>query len=114
MKNAVQIICKHPVYEMHDFYISTREGDFFLFRQGYRQDTEDFFSEGVRLERALDFSLSHKSSALLRTMKKLPLYIRYVEQEHGLVILEKTRRKQSARRTARRADSRADETVGAA
>ena len=97
MKNTVQIICRHPVYDMHDFYLCTPEGEYFLFRQGYRQGPEDFFSEGVRLDRALDFTLCRKNSALLRTMKKLPVYIRYVEKEYGLTILEQTRRKKSAR-----------------
>ena len=45
--------------------------------------------------------IRHGDSAITRTMEKVPIYIRYIEKEYGIEILEKTRKKSSRSRNYR-------------
>ena len=56
----------------------------------------EFYSDGVSLNTALKFALAHQDNAILRTMEKLPRYIKYVEKEYGIAVLEQTLKKQKA------------------
>ena len=91
MKNKV--FCKTTAKGVHSFYIKNDEGCFFLFSQSYRKGVSEYFRCGISLDDAIDFSRSRNNDALKRTMYKLPMYIRYVEKEYGIEILEQTKKK---------------------
>ncbi len=74
---------------------------YFLFFQPYKKGVADYFGNGVYLDRALDCSRARRDTAILHTMAKLPMYIRYVEKEYGLKVLsDGSTRKPVLRRTA--------------
>ena len=88
------IYCKEKTKGMHSFYIIADTGlEYFLFSQSYRKDVQNYFVKGVRLEQARNFAKSNKNSAIMRTMQKLPMYIKYVEKEYDIEIFEQTRKK---------------------
>ena len=77
----------------HDFYIRVDGNDYFLFRQPYRKGVNQYFGNGVQLDRALRNNWNKLDRAILRTIDKLPTYIKYIEKEYGLTILERTKRR---------------------
>ena len=76
-----------------DFYIRVDGNDYFLFRQPYRKGVKEYFGNGVHLNKALKNNWNKLDRAILRTIDKLPSYIKYIEKEYGLVILEQTKRR---------------------
>jgi hypothetical protein len=54
---------------------------------------DEYFKGGVILERAIDFGKSRQNEAIQRTMQKLPSYIKYIEKEYEIQILNKTIKK---------------------
>lgn len=75
-----------------DFYVKVDNVDYFLFRQSYRKGIKEYFGNGVRIDKALKNNWNKLDRAVLRTIDKLPSYIKYVEKEYGIAILDKTRR----------------------
>ena len=65
--------------------------------------------KGVTIHDAFDTSKARFDSALMRTMEKIPSYIRYVEKECGIAVLEKTKKKR--KRLAAKCDSRSKSAV---
>ena len=65
-----------------------------LFVQSYRRSNKEVFEQGISL-----FDLrklkKHCSYSVRHTATKLPAYIRYVEQESGISVMEMTKRKQT-------------------
>lgn len=64
----------------------------------------DFFSSGVSLNKAMDFTKCHKDTAIARTMAKIPMYVRSIEKEYDVTILDQTRRRQHGGRQRRKPD----------
>ena len=64
-----------------------------MFSQDFRKGVHEYFSKGVRIDEATDFSKSHRDNAIRRTMTKIPMYIKYIEKEYGVEVLERTKRK---------------------
>ena len=93
------IYCKPTSQGIHSFYLLSDAGEFFLFSQNYRKGVHSYFSKGVRLEEARDFSKSNRDSAIIKTMNKLPIYIKYIEKEYGITVLEQTKRKNEPQRS---------------
>ena len=69
--------------------------EFFLFSQAYRKGVEDFYGRGVHIVESMNYSKAHKDSAVIRTMKKIPIYVRYVEKEYAIEVLEQTKKRSS-------------------
>lgn len=86
------VYCKPTEKGIHSFYIVAGTEEFFLFNQAYRRGVEEYFGKGVLINNALDHSKAHKDSAISRTMSKIPMYVRYVEKEYDVAILEKTKK----------------------
>lgn len=87
-----EIYCKATGKGIHSFYLVIGNEEFFLFSQAYRKGVEQFYCNGVRLDEAFNHSKAHKDSAITRTMNKIPMYIRYIEKEYDLEVLERTKR----------------------
>lgn len=86
------IYCK-PADGNHSFYMVKDGRTYYLFSQDYRRGVQEYYSRGVTLNEAINYSRSHKDSAIQRTMSKLPMYIRYVEKEYGIEVMEQTKKK---------------------
>ena len=41
-----------------------------------------------------NFGAEQKQNLIIKTMKKLPIYIKYVEKEYGICILEQTKKRE--------------------
>lgn len=91
MKNY--IYCTTTAKGEQTFYLAVQGTKYFLFVQAFRRSNKDVFEQGVslfdlrKLKKNCSFSVRH-------TAEKIPAYIRYVEQEYGVFVMEKTRRKQ--------------------
>ena len=97
MKKA-RIYCEiektdHYGKDNHMFYVSVGSQSYFLFEQEYRKGVQDYFGNGVELDRALKHGWHKLDRAVMRTIDKLPSYIRYIEKEYDIAILEKTKRR---------------------
>lgn len=90
------IYCEKSRNDTISFYFTHGSTDYFLFCQKYRDDTYNAFYKGVPLDRAMRPSLAHNSKAVLKTIDKLPAYIKYVEKEEGFKILNKSIKKKAA------------------
>ena len=87
------IYCEPTERGVHSFFLVSNGIQYYLFSQNYRKGVHLYYSKGVSLTKAVDYSKSHKNKALIRTMTKLPVYIRLVEKKYGIVVLEQTKRK---------------------
>ena len=87
------IYCEPTQQGVHSFYIVTDGQEYYLFSQNYRKGVQEFFSKGVSLRESMNYSKTHNDSAVMRTMSKLPMYIRYIEKEYEIEILERTKKR---------------------
>ena len=87
------IYCETPQKAVHAFYMITEGGTYYLFSQDYRKGVQEFYHKGVRLDESLDYSKAHKDAAIERTMSKIPMYIKYIEKEYGIEVLEQTKKR---------------------
>ena len=85
------IYCKKAT-GIHSFYLITENKEFYLFSQNYRKGVEKYYGKGVVLDDAIKYSKSHNDSAIIRTMNKLPMYIRYLEKKYGISVLNKSKK----------------------
>ena len=94
MKRAV-VYCIEPENRSGnlDFYIRVNNEDHYLFRQTYRTGVHQYFGGGVDVDKALKCNWNKHDRAVLRTIDKLPSYIKYIEKEQGIAILDKAKRK---------------------
>lgn len=89
------IYCYLSNQKVHEFYLSVSGNTYYLFSQKYRKSVHKYYRDGVHLKDAIDFSKSHRDNAIVHTMQKLPMYIRYAEKENGIAILNKTKMRSS-------------------
>ncbi len=75
----------------NDFYIVFEGREYFLFSQNRRKGVERYYQNGVALELALKHSRGKTDCAIHRTMDKLRLYIRYIESQNEIAVLNKTK-----------------------
>ena len=92
----MRIYCRTNVYQMHDFFLKYHGTTYYLFTQKFRRGVDNYYSNGVLLDKAIDHSLGKSDCAVHRTMEKLRMFIRYVEKENDIIVLKKTRRKKQA------------------
>lgn len=91
MKNM--IYCEPTARGVYTFFLVVNGKEYYLFSQNYRKGVHAYYSKGVSLTQAVNYSKTHNDSALIRTMSKLPMYIKYVEKEYGIEVLERTKKK---------------------
>ena len=84
------IYCKENKYGMHTFYLNHGNRDYFLFNQSYKTGVDEFYSNGVILDKSMQPSLAHRDYGILKTMEKIPKYIKYVEKEEGIYVMRDT------------------------
>ena len=89
------IYCETIEHGVHSFYLVSGGREYFLFNQNYRKGVQEYFNNGVYLDRAMNYSKAHNDSALVRTMTKLPMYIKYIEKEYEIEVFEQTKSRNS-------------------
>lgn len=87
------IYCKATEKGQHTFYLIADGREYYLFSQNYRKGVHAYFAKGIRIDDVHDFSKSKHDRAVIRTLDKLPVYIKYVESEYGIAIRKQTIRK---------------------
>ncbi|MCR5667354.1 MAG: hypothetical protein K6G01_11080 [Eubacterium sp.] len=87
------IYCKTTAKGIHSFYMLYRGTEYFLFSQHYRKGVGEFYRKGVSLRKATQYSKAHLDMAILKTMEKIPMYVKYVEKEYDIMVLERTKKK---------------------
>ena len=86
------IYCKPTAQGIHSFYLLTDAGEYFLFSQNYRKGVQRYFSKGVRLDQARNYAKTNKDTAIIKTMDKLPIYIKYVEKNTAFLFLNRPKK----------------------
>lgn len=85
-----KVYCKTTEKGIHSFYLKLQNETYYLFSQSYRKGVNDFYQNGVVLKEALNHSKSRHDAAIERTMTKIPMYIKYIEKEYDVEVLNKT------------------------
>ena len=91
----VKIVCRQNGY-MHDFFVITDGVRYYLFTQKFRRGVDEFYRMAMPLGKAIKHGCGKGDRAIHRTMDKLRIYIKYIEKENDIIILEETRRKKKA------------------
>ena len=95
------IYCKPTAKGVHSFYLIVGTEEFFLFSQAYRKSVEEYYGRGVRINESMKYSRAHNDSAITRTMDKIPMYVKYIEKEYAIEVLEQTQKRSSQNYRAR-------------
>ncbi len=82
--------------DVHHFYLNVDNQKYYLFTQKAYLGIFNYFRK-PRVLNEIQFKKAHEDHRLLQTMEKLPKYIRYIEKEMGLTLLDKTRKKSDRR-----------------
>ena len=89
------VYCKPTSKGVHSFYLLIGREEVFLFSQAYRKGVEEYYGRGVHFDESMNYSKAHNDSAVIRTMKKIPMYVKYVEKEYAIEVLEQTKKRNS-------------------
>ena len=92
-----KVICKNLDWGTHVFYVVVNGKEYFLFSQDYKRTVEEFFKHGININELNNYSIAH-SSAVRKTLDKIPLYLHYVEKEFGVEIYTKTNNNKSSKK----------------
>ncbi len=82
------ISCRINRQGNHNFYIEHNGKQYYLFTQEYHRGVNIYFSSGVSLRRTLNIRTA-KDHCVQHTIEKLTPYIKYVEEENEIRILER-------------------------
>ncbi len=103
------INCRRNHQRGHNFYLEHDGKEYYLFSQDYHRGVNIYFSRGVSLEDALDPKKARRDHCVIKTMSKMRPYIRYIEKEFNLQVLDNTKRKSLPRRKSAHQERRAYE-----
>ena len=87
-----KIYC-HKIDKKHHFYVSVKGVEYFLFCQNYKEGVEQYFSKPLIYDEAINFSKAQKSFSIMNTMRKLPMYVEYVEKYYGVALTYKGKKR---------------------
>lgn len=93
-----RIYCTSNHRGTHLFFLDLGKEQFFLFSQAYRKGVEEFYGRGVFIDESMNYNKAHKDSSILKTMEKIPMYVKYVEKEYDLEVLKQTQKRCSRRK----------------
>ena len=77
----------------HQFYVYADGMEYYLFSEEYRKGVANFFSRPLTYDEVTNFSKAKRNFQIMNTMKKIPLYVRYVEKYYGLTLTNKSLKK---------------------
>ena len=87
------IYCKQNSNEKTDFYMIADGVHYYLFSQKKYCGVMKYYRNGVCLKEAINHKRGRSDYAIHKTMTKLPGYIKYIEKEYGIAVLEQSKRK---------------------
>ena len=96
---AATVFCKTTAKATQSFFVNVHGRDYFLFNQNFRKSNKEYFRNGVNIHELGNFSSAH-SSAVRKTLDKLPTYLRYVEKEYDVAIYNKPQKKVASKKQA--------------
>lgn len=86
-----KVYCIPTEKGIHSFYLKVGKDQFYLFSQAYRRGVDNYYGKGVYINQALMHSKAHNDSAIIRTMDRIPVYIRFIEKEYGIEVMKRTK-----------------------
>lgn len=90
-----KIFCKKSD-NRHEFYLFVGGTEYYLFDQSFRRGVDDFFRNGVIIDKALNHGIGRWDYAIHQTMDKLKMYIKYIESQNDITVLKNTSKKMRA------------------
>lgn len=90
-KIEATVYCKADTNSKQHFYMQFNGESYYLFSQDFRRGVQNYYGNGVKLDRAVDHSKAKFDTAIMRTMRKIIPHIRYIEKEYDLLILNRTK-----------------------
>ena len=94
----VKVMCRTVEKGQQAFFVKVDGKEYFLFQQEFRKSVKDFFQNGVSVNATNNYSSAH-STAVRRTLDKLPSYLHYIEKEYDVEIYEKTKEAKSVKKS---------------
>ena len=91
------IYCKTVSKGIQAFYLCMGTKKYHLFEQNYRVSNKEVYGVGIRSDE-IGRLKSHCSTAVRKTAEKLYIYIKYIEKEYGVSVLNKTKQKEDKKR----------------
>lgn len=91
-KIEATVYCKADTNSKQHFYVQFNGSSYYLFSQNFRRGVQNYYGNGVKLNRAVDHSKANFDSAIMRTMRKIIPHVRYIEKEYDIQILNRTKR----------------------
>ena len=96
-----KVYCITTEKGIQSFYLEACGETHYLFSQNFRRGVKEYFGAGVHLDAAIDYSRAGHDAAILRTMRKLPAFIKYIETQYGITVLRRTaKRNATGKRSA--------------
>ena len=92
-----KVMCRTVEKGQQAFFVKVDGKEYFLFQQEFRKSVKVFFQNGVSVNAINNYSSAH-STAVRRTLDKLPSYLHYIEKEYDVEIYEKTKEARSVKR----------------
>lgn len=89
------VFCTNPKTGQLYFYLYYDRTRYYLFQQPFRKSVCAFFSHGVYLDDAFNYSRAKRNPQIVKTISKLPYSIRYIESEYGIAVLERTKKRRN-------------------
>lgn len=83
----IEIYCKSTKDNL-EFYVNANGRNYFLFMQSFDYPAYHRFKKGVELGDALSPKKRRSSHTIKKVCEKLPGYIKYIEQEYGISLLQ--------------------------
>ena len=93
-----KVMCRTVEKGQQAFFVKVDGKEYFLFQQEFRKSVKDFFQNGVSVNATNNYSSAH-STAVRRTLDKLPCYLHYIEKEYDVEIYEKTKEAKSVKKS---------------
>lgn len=84
------ITCQKNQAGNHNFFIKHKGKEYYLFSQPYHRGVNIYFANGVSLNNVLNYRTAKGDHKVIKTMSKMKMYIKYVENEYELKILNST------------------------
>jgi hypothetical protein len=91
-----KVYCITTEKGIQSFYLEACGETHYLFSQNFRRGVKEYFGAGVHLDAAIDYSRAGHDAAILRTMRKLPSFIKYIEKQYGIEVFRRRIRRKTA------------------
>lgn len=83
----IVIKCKIDKKGGNSFYVSCSGKEYYLFSQSYHKGVNSFFSGGKSIQNVFNNRSAKKDHYIIKTIEKMKPYIKYVEKENNIKIL---------------------------